>query len=54
MSYDYLTRQAYGSLDHPQGKSLSVQSPPYRRETQNADRERHLGQSLEAWRKCVT
>ena len=34
MSYDYLTRQAYCSLDHSEGKSLSVQSPPYRLETQ--------------------
>jgi len=50
MSYDYLIRQAYYSLDHPEGKSLkslSVQSPPYRLETQIA--ERHLGQNLEAY-----
>ena len=47
MSYDYLIRQAYYSLDHPEGKSLSVQSPPYRLETQNA--ERHLGLNLVAY-----
>ena len=35
MSYDYLIRQAYYSLDHPEGKSLSFHSPPYRLETQN-------------------
>ena len=50
MSYDYLIRQAYYSLDHPEGKSLSVRSPPYRLETQNA--ERHLGQNLEAYTTC--
>ena len=47
MNYDYLIRQAYYSLNHSEGKSLSVQSPPYRLETQIA--ERHLGQSLEAY-----
>ena len=49
-SYYYLIRQAYYSLDHPEGKSLSVQSPPYRLETQNA--ERHLGQNLESYTTC--
>ena len=49
MSYDYFIRQEYYSLAHPEDKSLSVQSPPYRLETQNA--ERHLGQNLEA---CTT
>ena len=50
MSYDYLIRQAYYSLDHPEGKSLSVQITPYRLETQNA--ERHLGLNLMAYTTC--
>ena len=50
MSYDYLIRQAYYSLDHPEDKSLSVQSPPYRLETQNT--ERHLALNLEAYTMC--
>ena len=43
MSYD-LIRHAYYSLNHPEGESLSVQSPLYRLKTQIA--ERYLGESL--------
>ena len=46
-SYDYLIRQAYYSLDHPEGKSLSFQSPLYRLKTQIA--ERYLGKSLKVY-----
>ena len=46
MSYD-LIRHAYYSLDHPEGKILSVQSPLYRLKTQIA--ERYLGESLEVY-----
>ena len=44
MNYDYLIRHACYSLDHPEGKSLSVQNPLYRLETQIA--ERYPGESL--------
>ena len=46
MSYD-LIRLAYYSLDPPEGRSLSVQSPLYRLKTQIA--ERYLGESLEVY-----
>ena len=46
MSYD-LIRYANYSLDHPEGKSLSVQSPLYLLKTQIA--ERYLGESLEVY-----
>ena len=46
MSYD-LIRHAYYSLDHPEGKSLSVQSPLYRLKTQIV--ERYLRESLEVY-----
>ena len=50
MSYD-LIRYAYYSLDHPEGKSLSVQSPLYLLKTQIA--ERYLGEILEVYRSGV-
>ena len=50
MSYD-LIRHAYYSLDHPEGKSLSVQSPLYRLKTQIA--ERYLGESLEVYTNTI-
>ena len=46
MSYD-LIRHGYYSLDHPEGKSLYVQSALYRLKTQIA--ERYLGESLKAY-----
>ena len=46
MSYD-LIRRAYYSLDHPEGKSLSVQNLLYRFKTQIA--ERYLGENLEVY-----
>ena len=50
MSYDLIRRANY-SLDHPEGKSLSVQSPLYLLKTQIA--EIYLGESLEVYRSGV-
>ena len=46
MSYD-LIRHANYSLDHPEGKSLSVQSPLYLLKTQIA--KKYLEESLEVY-----
>ena len=44
MNYDYLIHHACYNLDHPEGKSRSVQNPLYRLETQIA--KRYPGESL--------
>ena len=46
MSYD-LIRHVHYSLDHPEGKSLSVQSPLYLLKTQIA--KKYLEESLEVY-----